>query len=153
MDRSPDGLADCPEMVSRLFDMEKDLDTVCSKGLPSKSDLDAIGAPTDSFEGSSSAAMMSMIKEVQSMHGGVPTENSSDEVIVKNNKGDKASRNGNGRTTGEEADESGKWFWEQKGEEIQIRFPMQAAITKADVSVRFKRASLCVAAGGLELQV
>mmetsp|Transcript_109021 Transcript_109021/g.348048 ORF Transcript_109021/g.348048 Transcript_109021/m.348048 type:complete len:121 (-) Transcript_109021:65-427(-) len=75
-------------------------------------------------------------------------------------------------------DSTGNWHWQQKGEEIQVRFPQDPAITKKDVSVKFKRTHLtvsikgetvmdgalestvevddctwCLAPGGVELQV
>mmetsp|Transcript_48507 Transcript_48507/g.105710 ORF Transcript_48507/g.105710 Transcript_48507/m.105710 type:complete len:115 (-) Transcript_48507:106-450(-) len=78
----------------------------------------------------------------------------------------------------EKVGDDGKWIWQQKGEEIQVRFPQEVAITKKDIEVKFKRASLlvkvkgaividgalggtvevdectwCIAPGGLELQV
>merc|ERR1712060_184641 len=74
--------------------------------------------------------------------------------------------------------EGGKWIWQQKGEEIQVRLPQEVAITKKDVEVKFKRSTLhvkvrgellidgtlggtvevdectwCIAPDGLELQV
>mmetsp|Transcript_45988 Transcript_45988/g.92753 ORF Transcript_45988/g.92753 Transcript_45988/m.92753 type:complete len:124 (+) Transcript_45988:1-372(+) len=81
----------------------------------------------------------------------------------------------------EKAVEGGKYHWQQKGEEIQVRFPAdprEPPLTKKDVAVAFKRATLkvtvrgealidgalagtvevdectwCLAPGGTELQV
>merc|ERR1719215_184287 len=78
----------------------------------------------------------------------------------------------------EKVGEGGKWMWQQKGEEIQVRLPQEVAITKKDVEVKFKRATVlvkvkgetliegslsgsvevdectwCIAPGGKELQV
>merc|ERR1712125_224524 len=77
----------------------------------------------------------------------------------------------------EEAGEGCTFHWQQNGEEIQLRFPVDEPIAKKDVSVQFRRCSLnvsvrntalidgslagavdvdactwCVAPGGLELQ-
>uniref|UniRef100_A0A7S1PKZ4 CS domain-containing protein n=1 Tax=Alexandrium catenella TaxID=2925 RepID=A0A7S1PKZ4_ALECA len=79
---------------------------------------------------------------------------------------------------GEKEAEGGKYHWQQKGEEIQVRFPAEPPLTKKDVAVTFKRAALlvkvrgealidgalastvevdectwCLAPGGVELQV
>jgi len=78
----------------------------------------------------------------------------------------------------EKADAGGKWHWQQKGEEIQVRFPQEIPITKKEIVVKFKRMALsvtikgevvldgalaggvdvdectwCIAPGGKELQV
>ncbi|CAE8595415.1 unnamed protein product, partial [Polarella glacialis] len=45
----------------------------------------------------------------------------------------------------------GKYHWLQKGEELQIRFPSETPITKKDVSVKFKRASVVVTVSGVVL--
>merc|ERR1711957_577972 len=48
----------------------------------------------------------------------------------------------------EKAGEGGKWHWQQKGEEIQVRFPTEAKITKKEIVVKFKRTSVHVAIKG-----
>merc|ERR1719491_867177 len=92
--------------------------------------------------------------------------------------GGKGGGKGEAKDDSEKAGEGGKWHWQQKGEEIQVRLPQEAAITKKDVEVKFKRSALlvkvkgealidgtlgggvetdectwCIAPGGLELQV
>merc|ERR1711957_67313 len=42
----------------------------------------------------------------------------------------------------------GKWHWQQKGEEIQVRVPLDPPATKKDISVKFKMASLAVSVRG-----
>merc|ERR1711990_1394096 len=41
-----------------------------------------------------------------------------------------------------------KWFWQQKGEEIQIRIVCDPPATKKDVSVKFKSTSLAASVHG-----
>mmetsp|Transcript_45696 Transcript_45696/g.116158 ORF Transcript_45696/g.116158 Transcript_45696/m.116158 type:complete len:114 (+) Transcript_45696:3-344(+) len=78
----------------------------------------------------------------------------------------------------EKAVDGGKYHWQQKGEEVQVRIPADPPLAKKDVAVKFKRASLqvtvcgeavidgalagpvevdectwCLAPGGVELQV
>merc|ERR1719469_920322 len=48
----------------------------------------------------------------------------------------------------EKAGEGGKFHWQQKGEEIQIRVPLDPPATKKDISVKFKVSSLSVAVRG-----
>lgn len=48
----------------------------------------------------------------------------------------------------EKACEGGKWHWQQKGEEIQVRFPTEGKITKKEIVVKFKRTSIHVAIKG-----
>jgi len=92
--------------------------------------------------------------------------------------GGKGGGKGEAKDESEKVGEAGKWMWQQKGEEIQVRLPQEMAITKKDVEVKFKRATLlvkvkgeavidgalfgtveaddctwCIAPGGLELQV
>merc|ERR1719221_1508748 len=56
---------------------------------------------------------------------------------------------GKGGGMGKEQDDSEKlggekWFWQQKGEEIQIRILCDPPATKKDVKVKFKSSSLSV---------
>merc|ERR1719223_2669260 len=61
---------------------------------------------------------------------------------------------GMGGQGGEKADDSekigedGKWHWQQKGEEIQVRIPLDPPATKKDIGVKFKAASLSVTVRG-----
>merc|ERR1719203_1076780 len=48
----------------------------------------------------------------------------------------------------EKAGEDGKFHWQQKGEEIQIRVPLESPASKNDISVKFKVASLSIAVRG-----
>uniref|UniRef100_A0A6U6M792 CS domain-containing protein n=1 Tax=Zooxanthella nutricula TaxID=1333877 RepID=A0A6U6M792_9DINO len=48
----------------------------------------------------------------------------------------------------EKAVDGGKYHWQQKGEEVQIRFPADPPLVKKDVAVKFKRASLQVMVRG-----
>merc|ERR1719387_869810 len=48
----------------------------------------------------------------------------------------------------EQAGKDGKWHWQQKGEEIQVRIPLDPPATKKDISVKFKSASLAVTVRG-----
>merc|ERR1719198_2720640 len=48
----------------------------------------------------------------------------------------------------EKVGDGGKWHWQQKGEEIQVRFPQESAITKKDIAVKFKRLALTVTIKG-----
>merc|ERR1719229_2201119 len=48
----------------------------------------------------------------------------------------------------EKVGQDGKWHWQQKGEEIQIRIPLDPPATKKDVSVKFKVSTLYVAVRG-----
>merc|ERR1712137_302128 len=45
----------------------------------------------------------------------------------------------------------GLYYWQQKGEELQIRCPMEVKTTKKDVSVQFRRSSLKVTVRGNDL--
>mmetsp|Transcript_36574 Transcript_36574/g.87562 ORF Transcript_36574/g.87562 Transcript_36574/m.87562 type:complete len:118 (-) Transcript_36574:340-693(-) len=51
----------------------------------------------------------------------------------------------------EKAVDGGKYHWQQKGEEIQVRFPADPPLAKKDVAVKFKRASLQVTVRGESL--
>jgi len=61
---------------------------------------------------------------------------------------------GKGGGKGKEEDDSekaggdGKWHWTQKGEEVQIRFPLTEPTTKKDITVKFKTKSLSVSVRG-----
>merc|ERR1740120_602789 len=60
-----------------------------------------------------------------------------------------AGMGGKGGGKGKEQDDSEKlggenWFWQQKGEEIQIRILCDPPATKKDVKVKFKSNSLSV---------
>merc|ERR1719313_2214500 len=57
-------------------------------------------------------------------------------------------KGGKGGDDAEKSCEGGKYHWQQKGEEVQIRFPQEPAIHKKDVSVTFKRQSLKVVVRG-----
>lgn len=48
----------------------------------------------------------------------------------------------------EKAGDGGKYHWQQKGEEVQIRFPMEVKVNKKEIVVKFKRASLNVTIKG-----
>ncbi|CAE8681750.1 unnamed protein product [Polarella glacialis] len=63
--------------------------------------------------------------------------------------GGKGAGGGEDKDEGEKAAADGKYHWQQKGEEIQVRFPSETALTKKDVSVKFKRASLQVTVQGV----
>merc|ERR1719162_2268713 len=55
---------------------------------------------------------------------------------------------GKGQEDNDEKAGGEKWFWQQKGEEIQIRIPCDPPVTKKDVSVKFKSSSLSVSVRG-----
>merc|ERR1719507_2988599 len=55
---------------------------------------------------------------------------------------------GGGVDGSEKAGADGKWHWQQKGEEIQVRFPLDPPATKKDIGVKFKAASLSVTVRG-----
>merc|ERR1712166_798908 len=48
----------------------------------------------------------------------------------------------------EKADSNGKWYWQQKGEEVQIRIPLDTPATKKDITVKFKATTLSVTVRG-----
>merc|ERR1719183_419300 len=58
---------------------------------------------------------------------------------------------GKGEDESEQAGQDGKWHWQQKGEEIQVRFPLDQPATKKDISVKFKSSSLSVSVRGESL--
>merc|ERR1719162_2050994 len=63
---------------------------------------------------------------------------------------------GGGKGQEKEADDSekaggDKWFWQQKGEEIQIRIVCDPPATKKDVSVKFKSSSLSASVHGVSI--
>eukprot|EP00419_Tripos_fusus_P025686 CAMPEP_0172724158 /NCGR_PEP_ID=MMETSP1074-20121228/85297_1 /TAXON_ID=2916 /ORGANISM="Ceratium fusus, Strain PA161109" /LENGTH=147 /DNA_ID=CAMNT_0013550535 /DNA_START=74 /DNA_END=514 /DNA_ORIENTATION=+ len=43
-----------------------------------------------------------------------------------------------GRKTEDATPGDGKWHWEQKGEEVQVRFKPEHSLTKKDIAVTFK---------------
>merc|ERR1719188_2185473 len=53
-------------------------------------------------------------------------------------------KGGKGEDDSEKQGEDGKWHWQQKGEEIQVRFPADPPLVKKDVVVKFKRSHLQV---------
>merc|ERR1712232_1500705 len=58
---------------------------------------------------------------------------------------------GKGAAPEDDAEKSGgegKWHWNQKGDEIQVRIPLSSAATKKDISVKFNATSLFVSAFG-----
>merc|ERR1719215_66025 len=63
---------------------------------------------------------------------------------------------GKGGGKGKDADDSekaggDKWFWQQKGEEIQIRIVCDPPANKKDVSVKFKSSSLSATVNGVSI--
>merc|ERR1719205_172264 len=62
--------------------------------------------------------------------------------------GGKGGGKGEAKDDSEKVGEGGKWIWQQKGEEMQVRLPQEVAITKKDVEVKFKRATLLVKVKG-----
>merc|ERR1712232_681327 len=60
---------------------------------------------------------------------------------------------GGGKGNEDESEKAGgdKWFWQQKGEEIQIRIVCDPPATKKDVSVKFKSSSLSASVHGVSI--
>jgi len=64
--------------------------------------------------------------------------------------GGKGGGKGKGSAPDDQEEKSGgeKWFWQQKGEEIQIRIVCDPPAAKKDVSVKFKSSSISASVHG-----
>ncbi|CAE8679320.1 unnamed protein product [Polarella glacialis] len=66
-------------------------------------------------------------------------------------EGKGAGAGGEDKDEGEKAAADGRYHWQQKGEEIQVRFPSETALAKKDVLVKFKRGFLQVTVQGVTM--